>query len=324
MHIYDRSTGSELNEAMMKISNDTEKLLSMIRVREEQLFQEEQQVASNSRNITLNARNEASAIIAAANNNASLIEVELTMKKQQMEMELKDWEKEQELIASTVTFDSVIHLNVGGHKFDTTVATMTRFPGSMLGAMFSGRHQLPKDKDGYYFIDQDGTHFRHIINFLRNPEGFVVTLKGEELAELKSQAAYYLLDDVMPMITKLPPQSLHMYSHGSPTNVYMTVVQDENGIWSVRGDANSLNPNNRRVRQNTSVFGIRHQKDTSVILKVCSCRKAYFMSINEQFNNDPFYGLSNNDSNTYFTNFSLPLVAEQPMQSTCQYHNHNN
>jgi hypothetical protein len=78
----------------------------------------------------------------------------------------------------------------------------------MLGAMFSGRHTLDIDKDGFYFIDQDGTHFRHIINFLRNPESFVITLKGEELAELKNQAAYYLLDDVMPMFTKLPPQSL--------------------------------------------------------------------------------------------------------------------
>jgi hypothetical protein len=39
----------------------------------------------------------------------------------------------------------------------------------MLGAMFLGRHHLDMDKDSYYFIDQDGTHFfRHIINYLRN------------------------------------------------------------------------------------------------------------------------------------------------------------
>ena len=317
MHIYDvRLTGSKLNEVMMKISNDTENLLSMIRVREDQLVQEEQQAANNSRTIILNARNEAAAIIAAAKNNASSIEAELTMKKKQMDQELIQWKEEQELIAATVTFDSVIHLNVGGHKFDTTVATMTRFPESMLGAMFSGRHQLPKDKDGFYFIDQDGTHFRHIINFLRNPEGFVITLKGEELAELKNQAAYYLLDDVMPMFTKLPPQSLQMYSHGALTNTYMTVVQDENGIWSVRDDANSFQSTHEyhstfydhstydhKIMQNG-----RPQK-AKFILKVCSCRKAYF---------------NNNTQYLYFNNFSLPLVAEQPMKSTCQYHNHIN
>ena len=53
------------------------------------------------------------------------------------------------------------------------------------------------DKDGYYFIDQDGTHFRHIINFLRNPESYVNTLMGPELLELKNQSAYHLLIDEM-------------------------------------------------------------------------------------------------------------------------------
>jgi len=46
---------------------------------------------------------------------------------------------------------------------------MHRLFDSMLGAMFLGRHHLDMDKDSYYFIDQDGTHFfRHIINYLRN------------------------------------------------------------------------------------------------------------------------------------------------------------
>jgi hypothetical protein len=38
----------------------------------------------------------------------------------------------------------------------------------MLGAMFSGRYPIQKDKDGNYFIDRDGTHFSHILNFLRD------------------------------------------------------------------------------------------------------------------------------------------------------------
>ena len=198
----------------MQISKDANKLLSLIGEREQQLIAAEQQSYIKASAIIENAQREAgeiicktnenvksaesnikeqkeksekdaAAIIAKANIKAESIVADITMKKQQMEMELKDWKDEQELIASTVTFDSVIHLNVGGHKFDTTVATMTRFPDSMLGAMFSGRHQLPKDKDGYFFIDQDGTHFRHIINFLRNPEGFVVTLKGEVVVNLR-------------------------------------------------------------------------------------------------------------------------------------------
>jgi hypothetical protein len=34
--------------------------------------------------------------------------------------------------------------------------------------MFSGRFALAPDAaDGSYFLDRDGTHFRHVLNFLR-------------------------------------------------------------------------------------------------------------------------------------------------------------
>ena len=40
----------------------------------------------------------------------------------------------------------------------------------MLAAMFSGRHQCTKDKDGRFFIDLDGDIFSHILNYLRFDE----------------------------------------------------------------------------------------------------------------------------------------------------------
>jgi vacuolar-type H+-ATPase subunit H len=284
---------------MMKISNDTENLLSMIRVREDQLVQEEQQAANNSRTIILNARNEAAAIIAAAKNNASSIEAELTMKKKQMDQELIHWKEEQELIAATVTFDSVIHLNVGGHKFDTTVATMTRFPESMLGAMFSGRHQLPKDKDGYYFIDQDGTHFRHIINFLRNPEGFVITLKGEELAELKNQAAYYLLEEKMfPYVfEKLPPQTLSVWSFGRVRYPTVTLVQNEKGIWKF--DIASHDTVEDHLSEG-------HKGPWDVLICTSCCRG--YAAVN---------GEPCSKYDYIFMSLHLPLVKDQLIRSTC-------
>jgi hypothetical protein len=36
----------------------------------------------------------------------------------------------------------IVKLNVGGSRFETTRATLTQFPDSMLGTMFSGRHAL--------------------------------------------------------------------------------------------------------------------------------------------------------------------------------------
>ena len=38
---------------------------------------------------------------------------------------------------------------------------------SKLSAMFS-EHTLEQCEDGSYFIDRDGTHFRYILNYLRN------------------------------------------------------------------------------------------------------------------------------------------------------------
>ncbi|CAN6696430.1 unnamed protein product [Malus baccata var. baccata] len=58
---------------------------------------------------------------------------------------------------------TLVHLNVGGRTFSTTVGTLTqRQPDSMLAGMFSSRQTLRQDEKGYIFIDRDGEHFRHI------------------------------------------------------------------------------------------------------------------------------------------------------------------
>ncbi|BAU01671.1 FH protein [Vigna angularis] len=88
---------------------------------------------------------------------------------------------------------SVVRLNIGGKKFCTTTDTLTqREPDSMLAAMFSGRHTLCQDSDkGYVFVDRDGKHFRHILNWLR--DGVVPTLEEYQYSELLREAEYYQL-----------------------------------------------------------------------------------------------------------------------------------
>ena len=44
---------------------------------------------------------------------------------------------------------------------------------------------------GYVFIDRDGKHFRHILNWLR--DGVVPTLKDTQYLELLREAEYYQL-----------------------------------------------------------------------------------------------------------------------------------
>ncbi|XP_031394440.1 FH protein interacting protein FIP2 [Punica granatum] len=86
---------------------------------------------------------------------------------------------------------SIVRLNIGGKKFCTTTDTLTqREPDSMLAAMFSGRHTVCHDPEsGFIFVDRDGKHFRHILNWLR--DGVVPTLSDSDYSELLREAEYY-------------------------------------------------------------------------------------------------------------------------------------
>ncbi|GKA61797.1 FH protein interacting protein FIP2, partial [Tanacetum coccineum] len=86
-----------------------------------------------------------------------------------------------------------ILIRLWGKKFCTTMDTLTqREPHSMLAAMFSGRHTVCKDSEkGYVFLDRDGKHFRHILNWLR--DGVVPNLTDSECSELLREAEYYQL-----------------------------------------------------------------------------------------------------------------------------------
>ena len=91
--------------------------------------------------------------------------------------------------------ESRIKLDIGGQVFTTSRLTLTKEPNSMLAAMFSGRHSLVADSDGSYFIDRDGTHFRYILNYLRDggiKEG-ALPQSDTLYTELLTEAEYYQL-----------------------------------------------------------------------------------------------------------------------------------
>lgn len=97
-------------------------------------------------------------------------------------------------------------LNVGGTLYSTTLETLTRFPDSMLGAMFRADTLMPANLnpqgDGHYFIDRDGKAFRHILNFLRLgrldlPRGY------GETALLKAEADFYQIRPLLDALREL-------------------------------------------------------------------------------------------------------------------------
>ena len=143
-------------------------------------------------------RDQCKACVDAAKNSIAEAE-QLT---EAMKEEISHWEEEKKRIASTHNFDLTVTLNVGGQTFTTTTATLTNYPDTMLGAMFSGRHALIQDKNGTYFIDRDGRHFHEILNFLRGSTASTYEMLEQRLSpgaleELKVEADYYGMKELM-------------------------------------------------------------------------------------------------------------------------------
>ena len=106
-----------------------------------------------------------------------------------------------------VHFSDVIKLNVGGHIFQTSLQNMRKYPEGTLAAMFSENFDLAKGDDGAYFIDRDGTHFRHILNFLRSGNGPPENVLETEKEELIREAEFYMLGCLVEII-KQPNKGL--------------------------------------------------------------------------------------------------------------------
>lgn len=113
-------------------------------------------------------------------------------------MEILKLENEKVQMSRAYPFDSIININVRGHRFTTSLATLTRFPETMLGSMFSGRHRLVTDVSDNFFIDRDGGHFLYVLNFLRNPSVFNPSeLDAPSMEKLKTETDFYGIADLM-------------------------------------------------------------------------------------------------------------------------------
>ncbi|KAL4630973.1 BTB/POZ domain-containing protein KCTD1 isoform X1 [Arapaima gigas] len=74
-----------------------------------------------------------------------------------------------------------VHIDVGGHMYTSSLATLTKYPESRIGRLFDGTEPIVLDSlKQHYFIDRDGHMFRYILNFLRTsklliPDDFKMT-----------------------------------------------------------------------------------------------------------------------------------------------------
>lgn len=94
----------------------------------------------------------------------------------------------------------MVELNVGGTHYTTSLDTLTKYEGTMLASLFSGRFTVVQDQAGRYFIDADGEHFKYILNYLRYGE----IPPGNVANEVYREASYFGLQGLMEQLEKCP------------------------------------------------------------------------------------------------------------------------
>ncbi|XP_078688086.1 uncharacterized protein LOC144920086 [Branchiostoma floridae x Branchiostoma belcheri] len=128
-----------------------------------------------------------------------------------------------------------VTLNVGGHIYTTSLSTLTSYPDSMLGAMFSGDLPTGRDDQGRYFIDRDGELFRFVLNFLRTTE-LLLPDDFKEISQLKKEADFYQIQPLIEALRKEEARAMcprgegdvliveHIFNKNAGGNEYRIVV----------------------------------------------------------------------------------------------------
>ncbi|ELU01521.1 hypothetical protein CAPTEDRAFT_154970 [Capitella teleta] len=134
--------------------------------------------------------------------------------------------------------DDLLRLNVGGVSYTTTKATLSRFPNSMLGAMFNGSMPTTRDDSGSYFIDRDGHLFGYVLNFLRSsqlalPDNFSL------IDQLSLEADFFQVEPLIQAINEYKKRRQHPAAR---TGCLLEVIEVRTGSTA------TMPTNNSRVK----------------------------------------------------------------------------
>ncbi|KAF5403214.1 hypothetical protein PHET_03399 [Paragonimus heterotremus] len=114
--------------------------------------------------------------------------------------------------ATPTRFTAPVHVDVGGVLYTSSLETLTKYPNSRLGRMFSGVIPIVLDTmKQHYFIDRDGALFRHVLNFLRTGQ-LHLDAQYEELDQLIQEAQHYELNEMLVALKELCEKRTHLHS----------------------------------------------------------------------------------------------------------------
>jgi hypothetical protein len=93
-----------------------------------------------------------------------------------------------------------VELNIGGYRFQTSVQTLRRVPHTFFDAYFSGRYAQDVCDDGSIFVDRDGEHFGHVLEYMRDGCVSVAEVGARPsvslLRALKREFGFYCIEPV--------------------------------------------------------------------------------------------------------------------------------
>jgi hypothetical protein len=91
-----------------------------------------------------------------------------------------------------------VELNIGGYRFQTSVQTLRRIPHTFFDAYFSGRYAQDVCNDGSIFVDRDGEHFGHVLEYMRDGVVSVAEIGARPsvplLRALKREFGFYCIE----------------------------------------------------------------------------------------------------------------------------------
>jgi hypothetical protein len=136
------------------------------------------------------------------------------------------------VIETTKRPHSIVHLNIGGCEYSTTVATLCRDGSDSLLADIFSAHGIDRHvqlvqllPNGSYFIDRDGQLFRYILDYLRTGK-CILPDRFDEFERLKVEAEFYRLFGMIDQLSTMKQR--HVSSSIEIANGLSTVV-DQTG-----------------------------------------------------------------------------------------------
>jgi hypothetical protein len=144
-----------------------------------------------------------------------------------------------------------VDLNIGGYRFETSVQTLRRVPHTFFDAYFSGRYAQDVCNDGSIFVDRDGEHFGHVLEYLRTGVVSVAEAGARPsvslLRSLKREFGFYCIELSAdePAAAEHPEMAFMMGGADITVNASASMKRYDasSGLWSVAAAMGTVREN---------------------------------------------------------------------------------